>query len=319
MAAEVIDTVDATRRGVKVWVAPGTPDRYRAMLPGGAEVHELPAPDGRDRAGPAEFVVADFDRKGLYDVLPRLDEVKVVQSMSAGVDDLIGHVPDGAVLCDGAGIHDPSVADWTVMAILAMHRKLPELIASQHAATWWRPDPRGLRDLEGLSVLIVGYGSIGRAVETRLEPFGVTIQRVARTARDGVYPSSELPRLLPDADVVVILLPLTPETEGFVNEEFLSRMREGALLVNPARGRLVDTDALMRAIERRRLRAALDVTDPEPLPDGHPLWTMAGVLITPHIAGSVAGAYDRAWRLVADQVRRYMAGEPLRNVVSNGY
>jgi phosphoglycerate dehydrogenase-like enzyme len=289
------------------------------LLPAGATIHELPRPDEPGRFGPAEFVVADFNRQGFLDVLPRLDGVKVVQSMSAGVDDLLGHVPEGAVLCDGAGIHDASVADWTVMATLAAYRQLPKMMAAQLDAQWRRPDFREMRDLEGLHVLIVGYGSIGRAVESRLGPFGVTVRRVARTAREGVSDVEELPDLLPEADVVILLLPLTPQTERFVDEKFLSRMRQGALFVNPARGRLVDMAALLKALEEGRIRAALDVTDPEPLPDGHPLWKMDGVLITPHIAGSVAGVYERAWKLVADQVRRYMNGQPLRNVVADGY
>jgi phosphoglycerate dehydrogenase-like enzyme len=147
----------------------------------------------------------------------------------------------------------------------------------------------------------------------------VKVTRVARTAREGVHGRDELMSLLPEADVVVILVPLTPETERLVDDAFIAQMKPGALLVNPARGRLVDTEALMRALAEHRIHAALDVTDPEPLPDAHPLWKTEGVLITPHIAGSVAGVYDRAWPLVADQVRRYMNGEPLRNVVANGY
>jgi phosphoglycerate dehydrogenase-like enzyme len=318
MGAQVADAVDQASPRINVWIRADTPERFRAMLPAGIEIRELPPPGG-GRVGPAEFVVADFNREGFVESLRRLDGVRVIQSMSAGVDDIVGLVPDGAILCDGAGVHDASVADWTVMAILASYRRLPELMASQREARWRRPDFRDMRDLEGLTVLIVGYGSIGRAVEARLVPFGVTVRRVARTAREGVSDGSELPRLLPESDVVVVLLPLTPDTERFVDEDFLSRMREGALFVNPARGRLVDTEALARAVDRGRIRVALDVTDPEPLPDGHPLWTMSGALITPHIAGSVAGAYGRAWRLVADQVRRYMNGEPLRNVVTNGY
>ncbi len=176
-----------------------------------------------------------------------------------------------------------------------------------------------MSDLEGVTVLIVGYGSIGSAVESRLAPFGVTIVRMGRHARDGVSDASALPKLLPQADVVVILLPLTPETDHFVDAKFLSMMRPGALLVNPARGRIVDTAALINALEERRIRAALDVTDPEPLPNGHPLWKMDGVLITPHVAGSVERAYARAWQLVVEQLRRYLNGEPLKNVVSEGY
>lgn len=266
-------------------------------------------------------MVVPFYRKNFArDVLTRLDDVRVVQTMSAGVDDLVGHIPKSAVLCDAAGVHDPAVADWVVMAILAMYRKLPQFVIAQQHGHWSRPAEEGdMSDLEGLTLLIVGYGSIGRAVEARLAPFGVKMLRMARHARAGVSDASALPRMLPEADVVVILLPLTPDTRHFVDARFLSLMRPGALLVNPARGRIVDTEALVAALQERRIRAALDVTDPEPLPDGHPLWKMEGVLITPHIAGSVARAYERAWHLVVEQIRRYVNGEPLKNVVSEGY
>lgn len=168
-------------------------------------------------------------------------------------------------------------------------------------------------------MLIVGYGSIGRALEARLLPFGVNVLRVARHKREGVYSLTELPALLPQAHVVVILLPLTAETRGLVDTRFLGTMRPGSLLVNPARGPIVDTDALTRVVLAGRLRAALDVTDPEPLPDGHPLWSAPGALITPHVAGAVRKLYDRAWGLIAEQVRRYVAGETLRNIVVDGY
>lgn len=291
------------------------------MLPAGIELHVLPQPgdSSPERLGGGEFVVAGIDRRGLPDVLKRIDGVRVVQAMSAGVDDLVGRMPEGATLSDGAGVHDAAVADWTLMAILAMYRGLPFFVLEQQRGEWRHPDDDGLADLEGARVLIVGYGSIGRAVESRLAPFGATVERVARTARDGVHDATALPRLLPTSDVVVILLPLTPDTERFVDTKFLSLMKPGGLLVNPARGGLVHTQALMRELELRRIRAALDVTDPEPLPPDHPLWKMEGVLITPHIAGVVTALYDRAWRLVADQLRRYIDGEPLLNVVSHGY
>jgi len=303
-----------------VWIPQGTPDKYVALLPSGLDLHVLPvATASSDPLGPGQFVVAGFNRRRLADLLRRLDDVHVVQAMSAGVEDLVGHIPAGAVLCDAAGVHDASVADWVVMAILAMYRQLPRFVADQQLGLWRHPRGDGLADLEGVSVLIVGYGSIGRAVEARLAPFGVTVERVGLHARTGVSGAADLPDLLPRADVVVILLPLTPQTQRFVDTRFLASMRPGALLVNPARGRIVDTEALMQAIERHRIRAALDVTDPEPLPEGHPLWKMDGVLVTPHMAGSVVGVNDRAWRLIADQLRRYLSGEPLINVVSEGY
>lgn len=303
-----------------VWIPAHTADRHVALLPQDVALHVLPADDSEGRPlGPGQFVVAGFQREHLPELLRRLEDVRVVQAMSAGIEDLIGHIPEGAVLCDGAGIHDIGVAEWVVMAMLATYRELPQQVLNQSESRWKRPHFGTMRDLEGANVLIVGYGAIGRALEARLLPFGVNITRTGRRARPGVSAVSELPSLLPQADVVVILLPLTSETQGFVNADFISRMKSGSLLINPSRGRVVDTDALIKALKDHRIRAALDVTDPEPLPDGHELWKMDGVLITPHTAGMVNATIDRAWNLVARQLRKYLNGEPLDNVVADGY
>jgi phosphoglycerate dehydrogenase-like enzyme len=264
----------------------------------------------------ADVLISAFDAQRTVEILPQLSDLRVVQTLSAGVDTLVGHIPPDVILCDGSGIHDASVSEWVVMVTVAMRRHLPDCVLSQAAATWRRP---GGADLEGATVLIVGFGSIGRAVEQRLEPFGARLVRVARHRREGVHGVNELPGLLPDADVVVILLPLTVETRGMVDAGFLAAMREGALLVNAARGPIVDTDALLAALRSGHIRCALDVTDPEPLPDGHPLWSAPGALITPHIGGAVERLFERAWRFAGVQVRRYIDGEPLRNVVSDGY
>jgi phosphoglycerate dehydrogenase-like enzyme len=174
-------------------------------------------------------------------------------------------------------------------------------------------------------VLIVGYGSIGAAVERRLAGWEVTIERVARRARPGTQDApvlgiESLPEALPRADVVVLLVPVTDETRGLADAKFLSCMKDGALLVNAARGPIVDTDALLRELNSGRLRAALDVTDPEPLPDGHPLWKAPGLLLTPHVGGMVTGGRARANAVVRAQLGRYAAGEPLENVVGDqGY
>ena len=303
-----------------VWIPANTPPKYRALLPAGVEVHEVPAGPLPSSLGRGEFLVADYDLARLREVIPRLEGLQVVQSMAAGVDALLPSIPRGVTLCDGAGIHDVPVAEWVVMVILAMAHNLPAHVAAQQSRRWQRsgPEPGG-DDLEGSTVLIVGYGSIGRAVEARLAPFGVRFLRVTRRQREGTHALADLPRLLPQADTVVILLPLTPETRKMVDERFLAAMRTQALLVNPARGAVVDTDALTTAVQAGRIRAALDVTDPEPLPDGHPLWSAPGALITPHVAGSVRKVFDRAWQLVADQVGRFAAAEPLRNVVVDGY
>ena len=169
-------------------------------------------------------------------------------------------------------------------------------------------------------MLIVGYGSIGAAVERRLAGWEVTITRIARNERPGVRPIGELHQILPQADVVVILLPVTDETRHLVNADFLGRMKDGALLVNAARGAIVDTDALLKELTSTRIKAALDVTEPEPLPKDHPLWRAPGLLLTPHVGGAVTEARARAYRVVREQLQRYAAGEPLRNVIgSRGY
>jgi phosphoglycerate dehydrogenase-like enzyme len=301
-----------------VWIPAATPAPLRAHLPDDVEVREVPAYGPIENAPQhADILVSAFDPARSIEVLPQLRDLRVVQVLSAGVDVIAPHVPASVTLCDGSGIHDASVSEWVLMATLAMRRQLPEHLAAQREGTWrWSS---GGADLEGATALILGYGSIGRATEARLAPFGVRVLRVARHAHDGVHGSADLHALLPESDVVIVLLPLTEETRGFVDERFLAAMRDGALLVNAARGAVVDSMALLDALSRHRITAALDVTDPEPLPDGHPLWSAPGVIITPHVGGAVRGLFERAWRFAGQQVRRYQRGEPLRNVVSDGY
>jgi phosphoglycerate dehydrogenase-like enzyme len=265
------------------------------------------------------MLVADHDVTTAIEAISRIDGLRVVQTMSAGVDRIVDLIPAGITLCDASGVHDVGVAEWIVMAILASNRRLPQLIEAQQRGSWRHGEAARGDDLDGSRLLVLGYGSIGRAVEERLRPFGVAVDRVARREREGVHPLADLPALIPSADILVVLLPLTLETRGFVGPEILSLMKSGSLLVNASRGAVVDTAALMAALADGRIRAALDVTDPEPLPDGHPLWSMPGVLITPHVAGDVSHEEDRAWALVADQVGRLARGEPLRNVVTDGY
>ena len=245
--------------------------------------------------------------------MPRL---AVVQTLTAGVDRLLGDLPAGVTLCNARGVHDASTAEWVVAAMLAALREFP-LFAREQAAQRWNYHFTGC--LAGKTVLIVGYGSIGAAVERRLAGFEVEVVRVARTARPGVATVSDLPGLLPGADVVVLLAPVTPETIGMADAAFLARMKDGALLVNAARGSLLHTDALVGELRRGRLRAALDVTDPEPLPAGHPLWTLPGVFITPHEAASTPVSVARMISHVRDQAARFLNGEPLLNVISGSY
>jgi phosphoglycerate dehydrogenase-like enzyme len=172
-------------------------------------------------------------------------------------------------------------------------------------------------ELTGKSVLLVGYGAIGKEIERMLAPFDVEVMRVARSARSEpeVHMASELDSLLPRADVIVLILPSTAESRGLIGKRQLALLRQGTLLVNAARGPIVDTDALVDALNSGRIRAALDVTDPEPLPEGHPLWSCPNLLLTPHIGGSTPQFAPRALQVVAQELERYMKGEPLRNVV----
>jgi phosphoglycerate dehydrogenase-like enzyme len=261
-----------------------------------------------------EFVVAGWPAsKRLHEV----PNVKVVQTRSAGVDWILEHVPDGVTLCSAKGARDPAMAEWVLWAILADYKAAAVAAERQAAREWEHLD---LRDIEGARVLILGHGSIGVAVEQRLAPFGVAeVVRVARRARDGVHGVDELERLLPEADVVVNLLPATPQTNGLFDARMIAAMRDGALLVNAGRGATVDTDALLAALEAGRVRAVLDVVEPEPLPAEHPLWGAPNLILTPHSAGDTPGAERASWKLAGEQLRRYAAGEELVNVVREGY
>src|SRR2546430_2186807 len=243
---------------VDVWIPAGTRPEHRSLLPPISAIHDLPA-DGRlpARLGRGQFLVAGFSVERITQVIQRLDGLQVVQTLSAGVDRLADKIPAGVVLCDASGVHDTSVSEWVLMAILASLHNLPAHVDGQRNARWLEPATEA-DDLEDATVLIVGYGSIGRAVEARLAPFGVKFLRVAMHPRDGVSPPTELPDLLPRADVVIVLLPLTESTRGIVDAEFISKMRRGALLVNAARGPLVDTDALLASLLAGQIRAALD-------------------------------------------------------------
>jgi phosphoglycerate dehydrogenase-like enzyme len=269
--------------------------------------------------------------------LPHFRGLRVVQSLMAGVDRLQQLLPPGVTLCDAKGVHDAPTAEWALAVILAMQKHLPFYVALQRQEDWGgrrqaaeldsasQVLPAGLRspaltdEMEVKTILIVGYGSIGSAIESRLAPFGPRILRVARRAREGVAPVSQLDELLPQADIVVLITPLTPETMHLMNAGRIAKLKRGALLVNAARGQLVDTDALTQALVDGRIRAAIDVADPEPLPVGHPLWKAPNLLITPHIAGASAQFLKRALKLASEQAQRFARGEPLINVVEAGY
>ncbi|MEU9957421.1 2-hydroxyacid dehydrogenase [Streptomyces sp. NPDC050982] len=275
-------------------------------------------------ADPADcaFYVVPYMKSSDISVRPlaEMTSVQVVQTLSAGIDHVqpgLQLLPEGVKLCNARGVHDASTAELTLTLILSSLRGIPDFVRGQDSEEWRSGFRPALADK---SVLIVGYGAVGSAIEDRLVPFELArVARVARsareTARGPVHPITALPELLPEADVVVIITPLTEQTKGLAGADFLARMKDGALLVNVARGGVVDTKALLAELESGRITAALDVTDPEPLPPGHPLWHAPGVLISPHVGGPTSAFFPRAKRLLGDQLNRFVNREPLRNVV----
>ncbi|MEU8778994.1 2-hydroxyacid dehydrogenase [Streptomyces sp. NPDC048606] len=282
--------------------------------------------DGEDAfpADPADcvFYVTPYMKSPAVTVrpLPKMPALRIVQTLTAGIDHVLGGLADlapGVRLCNARGVHEASTAELALTLTLASLRGIPRMVRGQDREEWHGGFYEALADR---SVLIVGYGSIGAAVEDRLVPFECgRITRVARSARTAphgpVHALADLPGLLPEADVVVLCTPLTEDTRGLVGADFLGRMKDGALLVNVARGPVVDTPALLTELDSGRLHAALDVTDPEPLPAGHPLWHAPNVLVTPHVGGSSSAFAPRAKRLVARQLTRFAAGEPVENTV----
>ncbi|MFF9410061.1 2-hydroxyacid dehydrogenase [Streptomyces anandii] len=297
----------------------GLPDGLNYLFWDGGQdgAQEFPG----DPADCAVYVVPYMKRQPVkVRPLAHMRNLRLIQTLTAGVDDVTAHlsaIVPGVRLCNARGVHEASTAELALALVLASLRGIPGFVRAQQREEWRSAFHPALADK---SVLIVGYGAIGAAIEDRLAPFELArVARVARsprtTARGPVHPLTDLPSLLPQADVVVLSTPLTEATRGLVNADFLARMKDGALLVNVARGPVVDTKALLTEVESGRLTAALDVTDPEPLPPGHPLWHAPGVLISPHVGGPTSAFLPRAKRLVAEQLRRFVNREPLANVI----
>jgi len=302
-------------------------------LPEGVEL--IPVSDKMDHDVEVDVWIPDPYPTRAQRTWPHLRGVRLVLSMLAGTEWIPGTVGPHVTICNAHGAHNVATAEWTLAAILTLLKQFPLFLDIQRSANWRRRNeasaayaaisgdlrphhpPVMLEDLTGKTVLIVGYGAIGKEIERMLAPFYVDVLRVARTARKNpeVHPVSALGSLLPQAHVVVLILPFTPETRRLIDRPQLALLRQGALLVNAARGSIVNTEALVEALRAGRIRAALDVTDPEPLPEDHPLWSCPNLLITPHIGASSPHFAPNALRVAAAELRRYMNGEPLHNVV----
>ena len=258
------------------------------------------------------YVPAYMGSRNSLELIAQMPNLEVVQLLTVGFDAALEYVPDHVSLCNAVGVHDASTAELAVALVLASLRGIDDFARAMPQGDWIHDRRPSLVDQK---VVIIGAGGVGQAIANRLIPFEVEVTLVARSQRPGVVALSELPRLLPEMDIVILAVPLDVHTSGLVDDSFLSRMRDGALLVNVARGGVVDTQALVRHAQQGRIRAALDVTDPEPLPPEHPLWRIPGVLISPHVGGDTSAFLPRARALVEDQIDRWRSGDLLAHVV----
>jgi phosphoglycerate dehydrogenase-like enzyme len=277
---------------VQVWDGHGEP-------PGGGAEVDLWVPP---------FAPLDYAAR-----LQRLPDLRVVHLLTAGHEHVRPAISGNLTLCNAGRIHDDAVAEWALAALLAVVRCLPAHLQAQAQGT--------VRQFEsdtliGRTVLLLGHGGIGQAIERRLAGFDVDVIRVASRSRDGVHGPDDLPDLLSRAEVVTLAVPLTAETRGMVDAEFLARLPDGAVIVNAARGAIVDQAALTAELTSGRLRAAVDVASPDPLSPEDPLRGLPNFLYTPHVAAATRLIFPRIFGLIGDQIRRRWSGEALRNVVA---
>jgi len=263
----------------------------------------------------ADFVVLPYEGSSLSieEAISRMTNVKVIQTLTAGFDNVQPFVPANVTLCNAAGVHDDATSELAVLLTLSVLRDMPRSFKAQQDRHWETYFARSLADK---TVLLIGYGNVGKAAEKRLLGFGCKVIPVARTARDHVHAISELPNLIPLADVVMLIVPNNPGTVNLVDAEFLASMKDDSVLVNVARGVVVDTEALLAELRTGRIAAALDVTEPEPLPADHPLWSMPNVIITSHNGGEGDVFWDRARTRIHSQFDFWLAGQPLQCVIT---
>lgn len=289
---------------------------------------DLKLPDGVERCATDGIYPSDSDLSRITFFVPRymggkdsvrdltkMTSLEVLQSPNAGVDDLIPIRPAGVTLCNAAGVHDDSTAELAVGLAIAARRGFARFAAAQQREIW---DHQRMATLTDAKVGIVGYGQIGKRISELLAPFKTSVTAFTRSGSDGSLLISEFDTHLPSFDVVILIVPLTDETSGFFNDARFAAMKDGAALINVARGPVVDTDALVKHLQSGRISAGVDVTDPEPLPAGHPLWACPNLIITPHVGGDSLAFVPRGRKLIEEQIARHAKGEALINVIARG-
>ena len=261
------------------------------------------------------YVPTYMGGKAALEWAAKMPNLKVLQMPNAGYDDALAYLRPGLTLCNAAGVHDASTAELAVALSLASRRGIPDFVRDQDKENWNHQKRTSLSDSR---IGIVGYGSIGKQVAKNLSGFEVEVIGFSKSGRDGAKKIEELDSYLPSLDIVILILPLNPESKGLFNKDRLAKMKDGSLLVNVARGPIVDTNALLTELNSGRIFAALDVTDPEPLPKGHPLWKAKNLLIVPHVGGNSTAFEPRCRKLVESQLQLMVSGQPLKNIVGQG-
>ena len=246
------------------------------------------------------------------EIIPKMKNLKVVHYNQAGYEDILPHIPQGVSLCNGTGIHDVSTSELAIGLAIACRRGFAEFMDNQKQGIWKRTTKPALADSH---VGIIGYGHIGKRIGSLLEMFETKVTAFTRSGSDGSIKIAEFDAYLPKLDVIILILPLTAESKNFMNAERIKKMKDGATLVNVARGAIVDTDALVAELHTGRITAGLDVTDPEPLPEGHPLWSAPNVIISPHVGGDSGAFQPRARAMVSQQLQLLSENKPLLNQI----
>ena len=285
------------------------PDEFKRLSPTSAPL------DGQNLDEITYFVPPYMGGRDALLPILRMPKLEIVQLPNAGYDDVLEFVRPGLTICNARGVHDASTAELAVGLAIASLRGFPDFVRNQSNGIWGHEKRKSLTDSR---IGIVGFGSIGRAIAKNLSGFDVEIVAFSRSGAGGSKKLSQLDAELPNLDIVILAMPLNDESRGLIDAGRLALMKDGALLVNVARGPVVDTDALVAELNSGRLLAGLDVTDPEPLPSGHPLWSAMGVLISPHVGGDTTAFEPRIRRLVEEQLERLRTGQPLKNIVIKG-
>jgi phosphoglycerate dehydrogenase-like enzyme len=305
-------------RKIIVGVPPGGADIIAAALAKDlpVEIFELPEVVDDFASLPAfEFLVLPLRVPDLVPRLQEMEQLRVVQVLKAGYDGVEDHLPELAQLCNARGSRDVAVSEWVMGALLGVFSGVVDAVVRQSRREWLRP---WRHELSGSKVVVVGMGPIGQAIVSRCEAMDMKVFGFARTARGSILSVTDLADHLGDADAVILITPLTNETRGLMDAPMLARMKDGALLINAGRGPVIDFPALVNEVAAGRLRTVLDVYDAEPLPPDHPLWSLEGSFVSPHLGGHTREGNIKALTLAASQITRYVKGEPLKYVVGQG-